>query len=210
MKLDTRSTPLTEAEYLAIERAAPAKSEFHGGEMFAMAGGSPMHSLIAANLIALLHRALSGSGCLTFTSDLRVKVDMTGLYTYPDVSVACGELCFADAERDTLLNPTLLVEVLSDATEGYDRGEKFEQYRRIASLRGYLLVSQRKPVIELFVREADGRWSLREAAGTEASLEIPPLQITLALAEVFANVAFPQTAAPHGTAAGMDLPPPRS
>ena len=125
---------LSEAEYLAIERAAVFRSEFYDGEMFAMAGGSPTHSLIAGNLIRALGNRLQGGGCLTFNSDLRVKIEDSGLYTYPDVSVVCGELRFADAEEDTLVNPTLLAEVLSDTTEAYDRGEKFGHYRRIASL----------------------------------------------------------------------------
>ncbi|MCI0537321.1 MAG: Uma2 family endonuclease [Verrucomicrobiales bacterium] len=186
----TQTPRLTEAEYLAIERAAPFKSEFFDGEMFAMAGGTPMHSLIGANLIAILRDKTAGRGCLTFTSDLRVKVEMTGLNTYPDVSVVCDEMRFADSEEDTLVNPTLLAEVLSDATEGYDRGEKFEHYRRIGSLQAYLLVSQRKPRLELFLRGAEGHWVLREAAGLEASLEIPPIGIALPLLEVFANVKF--------------------
>ena len=188
--LQTQAARLTEAEYLEIERAAPFRSEFFKGEMFAMAGGTPMHSLIGANLIAMLRDKTANRGCLTFTSDLRVKVEMTGLNTYPDVSVVCGELRFADAEQDTLVDPTLLVEVLSDATEGYDRGEKFEQYRRIASLQAYLLASQRKPRLELFLRGEEGHWVLQEAAGLEASLEIPPLGIALPLQEVFANVKF--------------------
>ncbi|MBI2949613.1 MAG: Uma2 family endonuclease [Verrucomicrobia bacterium] len=203
MTPQAQTTRLTEAEYLAQERGAPFKSEFHDGEMFAMAGGSPMHSLIAANLIAAFHRALRGRGCLTFTSDLRVKVEMTGLNTYPDVSVVCGELRFADAEQDTLVNPTLVAEVLSDATEGYDRGEKFEHYRRIATLQAYLLASQRKPRLELFLKSEDGQWLLREAAGLEASLEIPPLNINLPLGEVFANVTFLQVGPRAGIGAGQ-------
>jgi len=186
---------LTEAEYLAIERGAPFKSEFHDGEMFAMAGGSPRHSLIAANLIRALGNRLAGRGCLTFTSDLRVKVEMTGLSTYPDVSVVCGEMRFADAEEDTLVNPTFVAEVLSDATESYDRGDKFEHYRRIPSLLAYLLASQRKPALELFLRGTGAEWTLHEAAGLEATLEIPPLHLTLPLQEVFAHITFPQAAA---------------
>ena len=191
MRPQLQSRRLTEAEYLAIERKAPLKSEFYEGEMFAMAGGSPMHSLIAANLIRVLGNKLTGQGCLTFTSDLRLKVEMTGLHTYADVSVVCGGLRFADAEQDALVNPTVVAEVLSDSTEGYDRGEKFEHYRRIASLRAYLLVSHHKPALELFLRGAGGEWMLHEAAGPDASLEIPPLRITLPLNEVFANVKFP-------------------
>ncbi len=204
---------LSEAEYLDIERAAAFKSEFYDGEMFAMAGGSPMHSLIAENLIGTLGdrlkespthsliagnliralgNRLEGRGCLTFTSDLRVKIEHSGLYTYPDVSVAWDYLRFADAEQDTLVNPTLLAEVLSDATEAYDRGEKFGHYRRMASLQAYLVVSQRQPRVELFLRGEAGQWLLGEAGGLDASIVIPPLDISLPLREVFANVSFPE------------------
>ena len=191
MALVHSANRLTEADYLVIERAAAFKSEFYEGEMFAMAGGSPMHSLIAANLIGTLREKLKTRGCLTFTSDLRVKVEANGLHTYPDVSVVCGEQRFADDTQDTLVNPTLLAEVLSDATEAYDRGEKFGHYRRIASLQAYLLVSQRAPRIELFLRGEADQWLLREAEGMEAMIEIPPLDSTLALQEIFANVKFP-------------------
>ena len=122
---------LTEAEYLALERAAESKSEFFDGEMFAMAGGSPMHALIAANLIRELGMKLKGRPCKPFTSDLRLKVEATGLLTYPDVSVLCGPLQFAADTDDTVVNPTLLIEVLSDSTEAYDRGEKFQHYRQM-------------------------------------------------------------------------------
>ena len=191
MQADGSTNRLSEAGYLAIERAAVFRSEFFDGEMFAMAGGSPTHSLIAANLIRALGNRVQGRGCLTFTSDLRVKVEDSGLYTYPDVSVACGELRFADAEQDTLVNPTLLAEVLSDATEAYDRGEKFGHYRRITSLQAYLLVSQRQPRVELFLRGEADQWLLRAAEGTDASIEIPPLGIALPLNEIFASAQFP-------------------
>ena len=181
---------LTAEEYLTVERAAEFKSEFFGGEMFAMAGGSPMHSLIATNLAREIGNQLKGRPCVPFNSNLRLKVLATGLYTYPDLSVVCGPLEFADEQEDTIVNPTLLAEVLSNSTEGYDRGKKFEHYRQIPALRGYLLVSQKEPRIEQFLRGSDGEWRLREAAGLEAQLELPCLQITLPLAEVFANVKF--------------------
>ena len=123
-------------------------------------------------------------------TDLRVKVEATGLFTYPDFSVVRAEPRLLDDEMDTLLNPTLLVEVLSDSTEAYDRGKKFEHYRQIPSLQEYLLVSQKEPRIEQFIRQESGFWLLREAAGLEATLELPSLKITLALAEVFAKVEF--------------------
>ena len=181
---------LTEEEYLCHDRAANYKSEFFDGEMFAMAGGSPMHSLIAANLLRELGTKLKDRPCKAFTSDLRLKVEATGLDTYPDVSVVCGPLQFAAGTEDTVVNPTLLVEVLSDSTEAYDRGEKFLHYRQMPSLQEYLLVSQRRPRIEQFVRRADGEWTLRIAEGMDATLALSSLEITVALAEVFAGVDF--------------------
>jgi Uma2 family endonuclease len=181
---------LTEAEYLEVERAAELKSEFFDGEMFAMAGGTPQHSLIATNLTAEFRDRLKGSRCVPYNTDLRIRVNATGLYTYPDLSIICGELQLAEGTNDTAVNPTVLVEVLSESTEAYDRGKKFEHYRQISSLKAYLLVSQREPRIEQFIRQADGRWVLSEASGMDKNLEIPALQITISLGEVFAQVKF--------------------
>ena len=181
---------LAEAEYLKIERAAGFKSEFFDGEMFAMAGGTPQHSLIATNLAREMGNRLKSGHCVPYNADLRIKIEATGLYTYPDLSVICGSLQFAQGTDDTVVNPALLVEVLSDSTEAYDRGKKFEHYRQIPTLQEYLLVSQKEPRIEQFIRQPDGRWLLSEAAGLDASLELPSLRITLSLAEVFAKVNF--------------------
>jgi Uma2 family endonuclease len=191
MALAQKLSGLTEAEYLQLERRAETKSEFFDGEMFAMAGGTSFHSLIAANLLAQLITKLKTSDCIAYTSDLRVKIEATGLLTYPDVSVVCGPQRFLDEHHDTLLNPTLLVEVLSDSTEAYDRGKKFEHYRQIPTCREYLLISQKEPRIEQFIRQANGEWILKEAAGLEAELKLPSLGIVLPLAEVFANIEFP-------------------
>lgn len=191
MPLPPQARKLSQAEYLEIERSADFKSEFFEGEMFAMAGGSARHSRIATNLAREFGNKLKGGACLPYNSDLRIKVEATGLWTYPDLSVICGPIQFVEGTDDNATNPTVLVEVLSPSTEAYDRGKKFEHYRRIASLQDYLLVSQREPRIEQFSRQADGRWLLHEAAGIQASLEVPSLRITLSLAEVFADVAFP-------------------
>src|SRR5437870_8707171 len=190
MPLPKQSHRLTEAEYLEIERAAEFKSEFFDGEMFAMAGGTPQHSLIAINIAAEFRHRLKTHPCVPYNTDLRIKIEATGLFTYPDLSVICGPLQFADGTDDTVVNPILLVEVLSDSTEAYDRGKKFEHYRQIASLQEYLLISQKEPRIEQFVRQVDGRWLLTEAAGMNAVLELPSLRISLSLAEVFAKVNF--------------------
>src|SRR3989442_11887466 len=158
--------------------------------MFAMAGGTPQHSLIATNLAREFGNRLKSGDCVPYNADLRIKIEATGLCTYPDLSVICGPLRLATGTDDTVLNPTLLVEVLSDSTEGYDRGKKFEHYRQIPTLQEYLLVSQKEPRIEQFIRQADGRWLLNEAAGLEATLDLPSLRIPLPLAEVFAKVKF--------------------
>lgn len=190
MGLAQKVPHLTPLEYLAIERAAPTKSEFYDGEMFAMAGGTALHSLIGTNVAREFGNKLRGKKCVPYNADLRILVEATGLFTYPDLSVICGPLQFADAD-DTVTNPSVLVEVLSPSTEAYDRGQKFLLYRQIPSLREYLLVSQHEPLLEMFVRQENNLWVLREAAGLDARLEIPSLQITVSLAEIYANVAFP-------------------
>ena len=192
-QLKVRITP---QEYLRRERAAEFKSEFFDGEIFAMSGGSPPHSLIKTNLVCELCNRLKGHSCTAYDSDLRIKVDATGLYTYPDASVICGSLEFdeEDKQRHTVINPTLIAEVLSPTTEAYDRGKKFNHYRRILSLREFLLVSQDEARIERFLRNADGTWTLTEASGLDAILHLPSLGIDLSLNEVYAKVDFAQAA----------------
>ena len=179
--------PLTEEQYLQIERAALDKSEFRDGQMFAMSGGSLNHSLLQGTMVALLHRQLP-PGCRIFTSDLRIKVPAAGLYTYPDCGVFCGEPHFAGDPRDVILNPLLIVEVLSPATEGYDRGKKFELYRTIGSFREYLVVHQDRRCVEHYSRQDDGSWLLRELSGAEATIAIARLNATIPLAELYASV----------------------
>lgn len=190
MGLAQAVTKMSELDYYELERSAAFKSEFCDGEMFAMAGGSPAHSLIATNLGAELRSALRGRPCVPYNADLRVKIPDSGLITYPDLSVICGPLEFAFPADDTVTNPSLVVEVLSPSTEAYDRGRKFENYRRLRSLREYLLVRQDEPHVELFIRQPDESWLLREATGMDARLELPALKIALALAEIYLNVEF--------------------
>jgi Uma2 family endonuclease len=193
MALAQKSPRVNEAEYLRLERLAEFKSEFFDGEMFAMAGGTRAHSLIAINLAAELRDRFKATDCVTYNADLRIKVAATGLLTYPDISVVCGVQRFLDEEEDTLLNPGVIIEVLSDSTEAYDRGKKFEHYRQIATCREYLLVSQKEPRIEQFVRQPNGEWILKEASGLDAAITLPSLGIVLRLAEVFAKVQFTPT-----------------
>lgn len=183
---------LTPEEYLTLERQAETKSEYFQGEVYAMAGASPRHTLIAANTVALLVLGLKGRPCTVHGSDLRLKVPATGLYSYADVTVVCGKAQFEDRHQDVVLNPTVIFEVLSRSTEGYDRGEKFEHYRTLESLTDYVLVSQRRPLVEHFARQADGSWVLKPYAGVESTVLIPSIGCDLPLADMYDKVEWPE------------------
>ena len=192
MTASPQRPPLSEEEYLALERAGSVKHEYLAGAIFAMSGASKAHNLIASNVNASLHAQLRGRGCRVYPSNMRLKVLATGLHTYPDLTVVCGPPEFANpARRDTLVNPVVIVEILSPSTERYDRGEKFQHYRTIPTLREYLLIVQDRPRIELYLRQADGLWLLAEAVGVEASLTLPALQAALRLADVYEQVELP-------------------
>lgn len=157
-----RKLTYTFAEYLALEAKSETKHEYINGEVFAMAGGTPGHAALAAAVIRLLGTALLGRPCRVYTSDLRIRVLATGLATYPDVSIVCRPFEHDPEDENTAINPVVIAEVLSDSTEAYDRGEKFAHYRRIPSLRDYLLVLQREAQIEHYRRNEDDTWTLRE------------------------------------------------
>jgi len=161
---------LTPAEYLAAERKAAFRSEYLNGEMFAMAGASYPHTRINDNLIIALGARLKGGPCFPLSRDMRVKVSRTGLYTYPDALVVCGQPEFEDGQRDTLLNPQVVIEVLSESTESYDRGAKFRHYQQVPSLREYVLIAQDEPVCERFVRQPDETWVLTTVTGLDREL----------------------------------------
>lgn len=172
-------------DYVALlARSGDQKYEFLRGEAFAMAGGTPEHARLAARVIAQLGPQLAGRGCEAFSSDLRVRVEETDFDTFPDVTVVCGKLERASGDRNAVTNPKLIVEVLSDSTEAYDRGEKFARYRRLASLEAYLLVSQTSARLDLFERSAGGDWMFRDARAG-GTLRIDALGIELAVDPIF-------------------------
>ena len=185
---------LTPEEYLRIERDAEWKSEYIDGEMFAMSGASPRHVLITGNLVRELGNQLHDGPWGVYPADLRVSTDRRRHYTYPDVVVACDPLQFVDDRKDTITNPTLIAEVLSESTEKYDRGAKFERYRTVPSLAEYLLVSQERVHIELYTRQANGVWALREWNDRAAEIDLPSLQCRLKISEIYAKVAFDEQA----------------
>src|SRR5579872_3485343 len=148
----------TPEEYLTLERAADFKSEYLHGQIYAMAGGTPQHGAIALHAGSELRAQLKGASCQVFPSDVKVRTTPSGLFAYPDVSVVCGKLQYHDERRDVLTNPILIVEVLSNSTEAYDRGRKFWQYRQVETLTDYLLIAQREPSIDHYAKQSDGRW----------------------------------------------------
>ena len=178
---------LTPEEYFLLEEKAEYKSEYRDGEMIAMAGGDPDHSLIAANIVGALINELKGT-CRVYNSDVMVQSGVS--YSYPDVTVVCGEPRYGGERGKCLANPVLLIEVLSKSTEALDRGEKFALYRRIESLSGYLLVAQDKPRVEYYTRQADGLWLLSEINGVDALVKLNSLKIDLRLASVYAFMNF--------------------
>jgi Uma2 family endonuclease len=181
---------VTPEEYLARERLAETKSEYYEGEIFAMAGGSEEHSLISANVGGELRQQLLEKPCRVYNSDLKVgATDMA--YSYPDVTVVCGAPVFYDAEADVLLNPTVIVEVLSPTTEAWDRGGKFERYRERESLQEYLLVAQDRAHVERYARQPSGEWLLSVVDGLDRSLTLPSIGCRLELARVYHMVTFP-------------------
>jgi Uma2 family endonuclease len=185
---------VTAEEYLEREHLASEKSEYYAGEIFAMAGASLAHVRICANLMRFLGNRLAAGPCLPYGSDLRIATAADGLYTYPDVSVICGRPDLIPGKTDTALNPTVLIEVLSESTEAYNRGAKFGLYQMIPSFREYLLVSQISPEVELRSRRDDGAWSLEIIRGLDSLVRFASLQIDLPLAEIYQDVEFPDPA----------------
>lgn len=183
-----RQPRLTPEEYLAIDRAADQRSEYLAGEMFAMAGASETHVTITANILYLLVGQLKERPCKAYGSDMRLKVSATGLYAYPDLMVVCGEVRFEDGRKDILLNPTVLIEVLSESTEAYDRGRKFGHYQTLETFTDYLLIAQDQPRIEHFTRQPDGRWLYAAYDGLEETVPINSIGCELPLADVYDKV----------------------
>ena len=177
---------MTYAEYLAAEAVAEVRHEYLNGDVWAMAGGTIEHGALALAVAGELRSALRGKPCRAFPSDVRVRIPETGLSTYPDVTIVCGELETAPEDKDAITNPIVLVEVLSDSTEAYDRGAKAAHYRRIPSLREYVLVAQAEPRIEVQRRSEGGRWELLEARPDE-TIELASLGVRLDVAAVYAN-----------------------
>ncbi len=183
-----REQTWTVEEYLEFERASEVRHEYLNGKIRLLPSGNPNHSLILGSTLAALHQQLRKSPCLMFLLAMRLHVTHTGLYTYPDISVVCDPAHYEG--NDMLLNPTLIVEVMSPETEGYDRGKKFQHYRTLDSLQEYVLIAQDDHHVERYRRQADGEWLLKDVVGIDASLELASVSCILALSDVYEKVTF--------------------
>jgi Uma2 family endonuclease len=178
---------LTIQDYLTLERQSETRSDYLDGEMFAMTGASRQHNRIVLNLAFSLDSQLGEKGCEVFASEMRVRTP-TNLFTYPDVAVACGEVRYEDSEIDTLLNPIVVIEVLSKSTEAYDRVTKLAHYKTIPSLAEILLIAQNQPHVEHWMRQPDDRWLVEERNEVGQTLDLPSIGCTLAMAEIYRRV----------------------
>ncbi len=185
MQQDAAVPMISEAEYLEMERASETKNEYYEGEVFAMTGASRRHNIIVSNVIIELGSQLKKKPCIAYPSDMRLKIKASGLYTYPDVMVVCGEEKFGDEKQDTLLNPDVIIEVLSDSTESYDRGEKFENYRKLDSLKEYVMISQKRRKMEKYARTENRQWLLTESDEEHPMIILESIGCELKLSEVY-------------------------
>ncbi len=180
-------------EYLEFENHSPEKHEYYQGEMFAMAGAKVVHNLIAVNFLSLLKQKLKGKSCQPFNSDQRIHIPQNSLFTYPDISIICGEIMTLDQDEYNVLNPSVIVEILSPSTKSYDKGEKFTLYRDIASLKEYLLVDSERIRIEIFRLNEKNHWELEEYKTMSEILEIKAVSLSIPLDEIYEGVEFPVT-----------------
>lgn len=183
----------TEAEYLAFERASHEKHELIDGEIVAMSGASENHNLIATSTLSSLFTQLRKGSCKIYPSDMRVRVGKYRQYTYPNMSIVSGKPIFADDQKDTLLNPTAIIEVHSPSTEGYDRGDKFALYRTLNTLQEYTLISQNRVRIERYVRQPDNQWLLSEIQQLDDRMELTSVGCTLTADDVYEHINFENT-----------------
>jgi Uma2 family endonuclease len=180
----------TPEEYLALEEASEERHEYHDGEIFAMAGGSFEHGRIVSNMNRLLGNALHGSKCSTFDSTVKIKVESTRSYVYPDITVICGKIEHDTDQKTVAKNPLLLVEVLSESTSGYDRGLKYYKYKQLPSLEVYILIEQSFALVDVFRKAEDGEWKSKSYFGLDAVVEVPVFGFKIPVAEIYNNVPF--------------------
>lgn len=181
---------ITGEEYLETERKATQKHEYYQGEIFAMSGASLRHNQIQMNFLGETRNYLKGKSCQVVGSDMRVHIPSNSLYTYPDAVIVCGKPQLLDNEMDTLLNPTVIVEILSRSTQSYDRGDKFMLYRAIPSLKEYILIGSESVGVEQFIRQENDTWILKELKNSTEALHLPSINFTLPLSQLYEGIEF--------------------
>jgi Uma2 family endonuclease len=181
---------LTIEEYLEFENASEEKHEYYQGEVFAMSGPKVAHNIIAGNIFGELKQKLKGKSCQPFTSDQRIYIPSNTLFTYPDISIVCDDIETKDNDEWNILNPTVIIEVLSPSTKSYDRGDKFKLYRDIASLKEYILVDSKSLAVEVFRINENGHWELEEYKSISDILLVKALQVSIPLAEIYEGINF--------------------
>ncbi len=179
---------ITSEEYFQMEETAEYKSEYYHGEIFAMSGASANHNLIVMNVGANLHHSLKGSGCFVFPSDIKVELDSAEHYAYPDVSVVCGDIRYGAGRKDIITNPIVIIEVLSESTKDYDKGTKFQAYRKISSLRDYILIDQYTRHVEYFFKNESGQWILEEFQDANDSFTVRSIKVELSLDNIYYQI----------------------
>ncbi|MCI5151332.1 MAG: Uma2 family endonuclease [Candidatus Electrothrix sp. MAN1_4] len=190
-----RQSWMSPEEYLNIERRSTHRSEYVDGEMFAMAGATRQHNRISSNLVSEINQHIKSGDCNIYSSDLRVHVPSTGYFTYPDIVITCGKEEWTDTHNDVLVNPLVIIEILSDSTASIDRGKKFEQYRELASFVEYLLIEQRTPHIEQYILYDAQEWRYRTIRGIDEQIIIQAIDCTLLLCDIYHKVdVLPQPA----------------
>lgn len=181
---------ISEQDYLETERVALDKHEYYQGEVFAMSGASLKHNRVFSNLFGEIQNKLKGKSCQPYGSDLRIHIPKNTLYTYPDISIICGNPELTDEHFDTATNPTVIIELLSKSTRNYDRFEKFSLYREITSLNEYILIDTQKLHIEKHIRNADNSWQLTDYYSISDSITISSVNVTISLTDIYAGISF--------------------
>lgn len=187
-----RLNRISQEEYLEMERAADTKHEYFQGEIYAMSGASPQHNDISFNINRLVAPFLFGKGCKLYGSDFRLHIPANTLYTYPDFTIVCGPAETSGNYADNLLNPTILIEILSKSTRDYDRGNKFSLYREIATLKEYIMVDSTAISVEHFIRQDEHSWQLTEFKQLTDTFTIHTIGMTLALSDLYFDVQLPE------------------
>lgn len=175
----------TPEQYLALEKRSEVRHEYHDGQIYAMAGGTYNHSVIGTNITTELNLITRKAGCTTFNGDMKIRIDSKDCFVYPEGSVVCGEVEFSDADRHAITNPGMIVEVLSESTEAYDRGQKFYLYQQLPSFREYVLIDQNGPMVSHFVKNDDGIWEFRNIYGLDQSIDIRILPASIPLTDIY-------------------------